>query len=145
MVHSADEKLLRTKDVVIHMSSEKRKKCRCCEKRLMALPVIGFTLFSIACLLGVGYFSVRRVTSSVYHTEGVVPSYAIAGLVSRLYCFVCFQIAKCMCLMRKDSVKYGFQNCDRYDSKVVYSAKQVTGLFINSVCVSYTKAIVKLL
>lgn len=47
----------------------------------MALPVIGFTLFSIACLLGVGYFSVRRVTSSVYHTEGVVPSYAIAGLL----------------------------------------------------------------
>lgn len=81
MVHSDDEKLLRTKDVVIHMSSERRKKCRCCEKRLMALPLIGFTLFSIACLLGVGYFSVRRVTSSVYHTEGVVPSYAIAGLL----------------------------------------------------------------
>ncbi|XP_015752522.1 PREDICTED: uncharacterized protein LOC107332308 [Acropora digitifera] len=94
MVHSDDEKLLRTKDVVIHMSSEKRKKCRCCEKRLMALPLIGFTLFSIACLLGVGYFSVRRVTSSVYHTEGVVPSYAIAGLVSRLYCFVWFQFHK---------------------------------------------------
>lgn len=60
----------------------------------MALPVLGFALISIACLLGVGYFSVRRVTSSVYHTEGVVPSYAIAGVVSRLYCLVCFQFHK---------------------------------------------------
>lgn len=80
-VHAADQKLLRTKDVVIHMSQEKISKCRCCGKRLMALPMLGFTLFSIACLLGVGYYSIHRVTSSVYHTEGVVPSYATAGVL----------------------------------------------------------------
>lgn len=79
--HSADQKLLRAKEVIIHRSSEQRKNCQCCRKRLMVLPVLGFTIFSIGCLLGIGYFSVHQVTSSAYHTEGMIPSYATAGVL----------------------------------------------------------------
>lgn len=79
--HSADQKLLRTKDVVIHRSSEQSDSCLCCGKRLVALPVIGFTIFSIGCLLGIGYFSIHRVTSSAYHTEGLIPSYVTASVL----------------------------------------------------------------
>ena len=58
----------------------------------MALPVLGFTIFSIGCLLGIGYFSVHRVTSSAYHTEGIIPSYVTAGLVSFFVSLIIFCI-----------------------------------------------------
>ena len=48
----------------------------------MALPLLGFTIFSIGCLLGIGYFSIHRVTSSAYHTEGLIPSYITGAVVS---------------------------------------------------------------
>jgi len=79
--HSADQKLLRTKEVVIHRSTEPSNSCLCCGKRLVAIPVLGFTIVSIGCLLGIGYFSVHRVTSSAYHTEGMIPSYVTAAVL----------------------------------------------------------------
>lgn len=80
--HSVDQKLLRTKEVVIHRSSRRSNSCQCCAKRLVALPLLGFTIFSIGCLLGIGYFSIHRVTSSAYHTEGLIPSYITGAVVS---------------------------------------------------------------
>lgn len=77
--HSADQKLLRPKDIVIHRGSKQSNSCLCCGKRLLALPVFGFTIFSIGCLLGIGYYSIREVTSSAYHTEGLIPSYVTAA------------------------------------------------------------------
>ncbi|KAJ7394015.1 hypothetical protein OS493_003688 [Desmophyllum pertusum] len=79
--HSADQKLLRTKEVVIHRNYEKNNSCQCCGKRLVALPMLGFTIFSIGCLLGIGYFSIHRVTSSAYHTEGLIPSYVTGSVL----------------------------------------------------------------
>ena len=80
--HSVDQKLLRTKEVVIHRNSRRSNSCQCCAKRLVALPLLGFTIFSIGCLLGIGYFSIHRVTSSAYHTEGLIPSYVTGAVVS---------------------------------------------------------------
>lgn len=51
----------------------------------MALPLLGFTILSIGCLLGIGYFSIHRVTSSAYHTEGLIPSYVTGALVGLLF------------------------------------------------------------
>ena len=87
--HSVDQKLLRTKEVVIHRSSEKSNSCQCCGKRLVALPLLGFTIFSMGCLLGIGYFSIHRVTSSAYHTEGLIPSYITGAVVSYFVSLFC--------------------------------------------------------
>lgn len=90
--HSVDQKLLRTKEVVIHRNSRRSNSCQCCAKRLVALPLLGFTIFSIGCLLGIGYFSIHRVTSSAYHTEGLIPSYvtgAVLGIVGLQLMFMC--------------------------------------------------------
>lgn len=91
--HSVDQKLLRTKEVVIHRSPKKSNSCQCCGKRrLVALPLLGFTIFSIGCLLGIGYFSIHRVTSSAYHTEGLIPSYitgAVLGIVGLQLMLLC--------------------------------------------------------
>lgn len=90
--HSVDQKLLRAKDVVIHRSTEKGNSCQCCGKRLVALPLLGFTILSIGCLLGIGYFSIHGVTSSAYHTEGLIPSYvtgALLGLVGFQLMLMC--------------------------------------------------------
>lgn len=85
--HSVDQKLLRTKEVVIHRSPKKSNSCQCCGKRrLVALPLLGLTIFSIGCLLGIGYFSIHRVTSSAYHTEGLIPSYITGAVVSSFVC-----------------------------------------------------------
>ncbi|KAL9985594.1 hypothetical protein ACROYT_G008016 [Oculina patagonica] len=95
--HSVDQKLLRTKEVVIHRNSAKSGSCQCCGKRLVALPLLGFTIFSIGCLLGIGYFSIHRVTSSAYHTEGLIPSYitgALLGVVGLQLMLMCKPRAK---------------------------------------------------
>lgn len=103
--HSADQKLLRTKDVVIHRGSKQSDSCLCCGKRLVALPVFGFTIFSIGCLLGIGYYSIRKVTSSAYHTEGLIPSYVTAAAVShyRLF-FLCYSERNLLFLNYSNSI-----------------------------------------
>lgn len=58
----------------------------------MAIPVLGFTIVSIGCLLGIGYFSVHRVTSSAYHTEGMIPSYVTAAVVGFFACFLYYSL-----------------------------------------------------
>lgn len=80
---STSEHLLRAKDVVVHRRRRQASFCcRCCNRKYVALPILGCSLFSIGFLLGIGYFSIKRVTSSVLHTEGLVPSYITGGMVS---------------------------------------------------------------